>query len=86
MNRRVRTKLTALGLCVTLMFTALTGCGNKDTKETLSTEQQSVTEVIESTENVTEAGNEVTEGASEENPVTFTLLLPYNISAASCLS
>ena len=43
MNRSVRTKLTALGLCVTLMFTALTGCGNKDTKETLSTEQQSVT-------------------------------------------
>ena len=56
MNRSVRTKITALGLCVTLMFTALTGCGNKDTKETLSTEQQSVTEVIESTENVTEAG------------------------------
>ena len=33
MNRSVRTKLTALGLCVTLMFTALTGCGNKGTKE-----------------------------------------------------
>ena len=61
MNRSVRTKITALGLCVTLMFTALTGCGNKDTKETLSTEQQSVTEVIESTENVTEAGYEITE-------------------------
>lgn len=30
MNRSVRTKITALGLCVTLMFTALTGCGNKD--------------------------------------------------------
>ena len=42
MNRSVRTKIAALGLCVTLMFTALTGCGNKDTKETLSTEQQSV--------------------------------------------
>mgnify|MGYP000186332013 FL=1 len=83
MNRSVRTKLTALGLCVTLMFTALTGCGNKDTKETLSTEQQSVTEVIESTENVTEAGNEVTEGASEENPVTFTDALGRDVTVTS---
>ena len=32
MNRSVRTKLTTLGLGVTLMFTALTGCGNKDAK------------------------------------------------------
>ncbi len=32
MNRSLRTKLTALGLCVTLMFTALTGCGNKGYK------------------------------------------------------
>ena len=83
MNRSVRTKITALGLCVTLMFTALTGCGNKDTKETLSTEQQSVTEVIESTENVTEAGNEVTEGASEENPVTFTDALGRDVTVTS---
>lgn len=83
MNRSVRTKITALGLCVTLMFTALTGCGNKDTKETLSMEQQSVTEVIESTENVTEAGNEVTEGASEENPVTFTDALGRDVTVTS---
>ena len=83
MNRSVRTKITALGLCVTLMFTALTGCGNKDAKETLSTEQQSVTEVIESTENVTEAGNEVTEGASEENPVTFTDALGRDVTVTS---
>ena len=53
MNRRVRTKLTALGIGVTLMFTTLTGCGNKDAKETLSTEQQSATESIESTANMT---------------------------------
>ena len=84
MNRSVRTKLTALGLCVTLMLTALTGCGNKDAKENLSTEQQSATEVIESTENVTEAAeNEVTEGASEENPVTFTDALGRDVTVTS---
>lgn len=76
MNRSVRTKITALGLCVTLMFTALTGCGNKDAKDTLSTEQQSATEVIESTENVTE-------GASEENPVTFTDALGRDVTVTS---
>ena len=59
MNRSVRTKLTTLGLGVILMFTALTGCGNKDAKDTLSTEQQSATEVIESTENVTEGASEM---------------------------
>ena len=76
MNRSVRTKLTTLGLGVTLMFTALTGCGNKDAKDTLSTEQQSATEVIESTENVTE-------GASEENPITFTDALGRDVTVTS---